>query len=153
MFGGQVTFKFPIITGAPRTGSVIHEAVAASGRVGRIIYYAPGDLPDNKTYAVVHGFNGWQLQIQSDDGTVFRGVIAVQQDVAFGTGGLGVRNMTYGNSTDKPPHTFHGAILGDNTPGSFTIPTERFASFVRRVTLTGTQRITVSGTGRLRVTN
>jgi hypothetical protein len=37
-------------------------------------------------------------------------------------------------------------------PGSFTVATENFAIFSRRLKLTGAQRATLAGTARLRIT-
>jgi hypothetical protein len=50
-----------------------------------------------------------------------------------------------------PQGTVTDPIIGSYSPGSFTIPTGKYADLVKRLILTGSQRLTVQGTGRLRI--
>lgn len=53
--------------------------------------------------------------------------------------------------TSKKMTLIQVATFGTYTPGSFTLQTGGFATFVNHVTLTGSQRATLVGTSRLKV--
>lgn len=51
-----------------------------------------------------------------------------------------------------PPIPFPDPFIGRNTPGSFTIPNDRYVVTSRRLQITSTQRISLIGSARLRIT-
>jgi len=56
------------------------------------------------------------------------------------------------NQVDQAVQEVQGAVVQNNQPGSFTIPTRQSAIVVKGLILAGTDRLTIQGTGRLRIT-
>lgn len=56
------------------------------------------------------------------------------------------------DGTPGPSGTGTDPLQGFYAPGSFDVPTGKYALMSRHLILTGTQRVTLHGTGTLRIT-
>jgi len=149
-FSQRQIINTDVTTGTPRAAQLTIRntgAGVASSQAARLRLTDVLSGLDVKSWDLNVGFGALGIQSIDEAGAVIRNALLWGRTA----GSPAITSASYGNTTDFFQHTFHGLISQAYSLGAFTLLTGRFATIVKRMQLTGTQRASLQGTSRLRL--